>query len=473
MNRGELEVAIIGAGTAGLTARRAVAAKTDNYRVFDPGPLGTTCARVGCMPSKALIQVANDFHRRHHFTELGIIGTEHLRINQPHALKRVRKLRDRFVSGVMKGMDSWEEESLIKEKVKITGPGQLETERGQKFTAKKIILACGSTPFIPEIWRPHKDFILTSDEIFEQDFLPKKMAIVGTGIIGLELGQALSRLGVEVIMLGRGPRFGGMTHPELNKLIYEDLSKELTFDFSEVLEIIQEKGKLSIKTSDKDYVVDKALLATGRVHRLDECGLSSLGLNLSAHGIPQYNPDTMQIENLPLFIAGDTNGFRPLLHEAADEGFIAGTNAVSEEIMAFKRRVPLSICFSSPEICSVGESFKDLTEKNKHFEFGEVSFTGQGRSLVMDEAKGKLIVYADLESEKLLGADFYGPRAEHLAHLLSWVIQQELTLTEILRLPFYHPVVEEGLRTALQDVSKKILHKKNQSPPQPLAKKST
>ena len=112
----KLDVIIIGAGTAGLSARREVEKKTSNYLVVDDGPLGTTCARVGCMPSKVLIQVANDYHRRHSLAEEGIHGASELSLDGKEVMQHVRKLRDRFVRGVMGGMEEWTKEHLLRGK---------------------------------------------------------------------------------------------------------------------------------------------------------------------------------------------------------------------------------------------------------------------------------------------------------------------------------------------------------------------
>ena len=154
--------------------------------------------------------------------------------------------------------------------------------------------------------------------------------------------------------------------------------------------------------------------------------------------------------DLPIYIAGDVNGEKTILHEASDEGRIAGFNSVREENAAFERRAWLGVTFCEPNICTVGTPFRELDKTS--IAIGEVSFEGQGRSIVMLKEKGHLRVYGDKKTGKLLGAEMMAPSGEHLAHLLSWAIQMELTVHEVLSLPFYHPVVEEGLRTALRNL---------------------
>ena len=170
-----------------------------------------------------------------------------------------------------------------------------------------------------------------------------------------------------------------------------------------------------------------------------------------------FSSETMQIGQSHVFIAGDVNNDRPLLHEAADEGRIAGNNAGHyPNIEPGFRSSPLAVVFSDPQIAMVGSTFKDLAGQN--IVVGEVSFENQGRSRVMLKNQGILRVYADAVTGCFLGAEMFGPRAEHLAHLLAWAHQSGLSIEAMLQMPFYHPVIEEGLRTALRDVRNCQIH---------------
>ncbi|MCB0347551.1 MAG: dihydrolipoyl dehydrogenase [Bdellovibrionales bacterium] len=443
------DVVIIGAGTAGLAARREVAKKTDNYIVVDPGPLGTTCARVGCMPSKVLLQAANDFHRRHKFEELGISGAEALTIDTKKVMRHVRKLRDRFVRAVNNDMSSWVDTHLVRKRARFISATEIDLE-GEVVTAKKVIIAAGSRPVVPQSWMQYKDYFLDTDQFFELEDLPKKVAVIGLGVIGLELGQALNRLGVEVIAIGNTPALGGLSDPKIQEYALKVFSEEMqiSLDGAEI-EGATCDGVV-IKSGDKKFVVDKVLLAMGRRPNLDSLGLEKLNLDWTDRKIPVYDDTTFSIKGTNLYIAGDVNADRPLLHEAADQGRVAGYNAVREESHCFTRRTPLAIAFSYPNIASVGKNFASL--KNRDLAIGEVSYEGQGRAIVMLQEKGLVRIYADRQSGKLLGAEIFAPSGEHLAHLLSWAITLELTAPEALSLPFYHPVLEEGLRTALRQL---------------------
>jgi dihydrolipoamide dehydrogenase len=147
-----------------------------------------------------------------------------------------------------------------------------------------------------------------------------------------------------------------------------------------------------------------------------------------------------------------------ILHEAADDGRIAGDNAGRyPNVRPRPRRAPLGIVFSNPQIAMAGATFRQLTESGAAFEVGEASFADQGRSRVMLENHGVIRVYADSATGTFLGAEMVGPSAEHIGHLLSWSVQRRDTVQQMIDSPFYHPVVEEGVRTALRQIQRKLV----------------
>ena len=171
--------------------------------------------------------------------------------------------------------------------------------------------------------------------------------------------------------------------------------------------------------------------------------------------MPVFDPYTLQAGSSAIFIAGDANNDVPLLHEAADEGRIAGENAARfPTVKPGLRRAPLGIVFTDPQIAIVGRGFAAL--KASALAVGEVSFEDQGRSRVMLRNQGLLRVYGDPATGRFLGAEMVGPDAEHIGHLLAWALQARMTVAGMLEMPFYHPVVEEGLRTALRDLDARM-----------------
>ncbi|RYF53703.1 MAG: dihydrolipoyl dehydrogenase, partial [Comamonadaceae bacterium] len=180
-----LDTIIIGAGTAGLAALREVRKSTDRFLIVNEGPWGTTCARVGCMPSKALIEAANAFHRRKNFQEFGIRGADGLTADIPAVLQRIRALRDDFVAGALEATDGLSDHHRISGRASLVGPQTVEID-GTRFATRSIIIATGSRPTVPDEWLAFGDRILTTDTLFEQPTLGPRIAVIGMGPLGVE-----------------------------------------------------------------------------------------------------------------------------------------------------------------------------------------------------------------------------------------------------------------------------------------------
>jgi dihydrolipoamide dehydrogenase len=449
-----VDVAIIGAGTSGLSALSRVRRKTDSFVLINGGELGTTCARVGCMPSKAAIQVAEDFHRRHLFDRFGIEGMESLSMDVAEAMEHVRDLRDMFVDRVLAGSTDELGDEFVEGYARFVEPTVLDVQ-GETIRAKRIIIATGSRPIVPEAWAGFRDRVLTTDDLFEQEQLPQSMAVVGLGVIGLEMGQALHRMGVAVTGIDQRERIAGLTDPVANQVAVETLGQEFPMWLGHGAEIEPRgDGRLSVRSGDNNVVVDKVLASMGRTPNLERLGLETLGVKLNARGVPEHDPQTMQIGDLPVFIAGDVTADRPILHEAGDDGRIAGYNAVAERVTAFKRKTPLAITFCEPNIVTAGATWDQLD--SDRVAVGEMRLGPVGRALIMGKNKGILRLYAERTDGRLLGAALVASKGEHLGHLLAWCIEQRLTVLDLLRMPFYHPTVEEALQAALYDLLGKL-----------------
>lgn len=467
----KVDVAIIGAGTAGLSAYNAAKKYTDNILIIEAGKYGTTCARVGCMPSKLLIAAADYAHHGQQGDVFGITYSPP-QINGVAVMQRIRKERDRFVSSVIESVEEFPAENKVDGRAKFISASELEVVKADGTTetiqAKRIIIATGSSPSIPECLNAAGPRLLISDDIFEWQDLPSSIAIFGPGVIGLELGQALSRLGIKVAVFGKSGELAAISDPaishcadiEFNREFYLDLNAE-TANIREAKDGVvieyrhREKGMIEEKF---DYV----LAATGRRPNVEFLALENTDLALDAKGIPYYNRYTGQCGNSSIYIAGDVSNDVPLLHEAVDEGRIAGGNAArslrdADDIRAGARRTPLSVVFTDPQIASVGQNLESIRKNcNDCYAIGEVNFEDQGRARVINKNRGLLRVYGEQGTGLLLGAEMFGPAAEHIAHQLAWVIQLRLTVQQVLELPFYHPVLEEGVRTALRDLNRKL-----------------
>jgi len=452
----QVDVAIIGSGSAGLFAMSRVRPSGKSVVLINGGELGTTCARVGCMPSKAVIQVAEDFHRRGVFKRFGLEGHEDLSIDLSEAMEYVQDLRDVFVERVISNStDRMPEGMFIEGYTRFVGPNLLEMEDGQRIRAGKVIIATGSRPIVPAAWEPFRDRIITSDEFFELETIPESVAVIGLGVIGLELGQSLKRLGCEVVGVDMQEAIGGLSDPEVNKTAIDIIGKEMPMWLGRPAEISEgSNGRLRVTAGDNTIEVERVFASLGRQPNVEKLGLDAIGAKVDEKGIPVYDPNTMQVGDLPVFIAGDVTGERPLLHEAGDEGRIAGQNAVSDSVTAYRRKTPLTITFCDPNIVQVGQSYESLDLET--VAVGQMEMAPVGRALIMAKNKGLIRVYADRKTGLMLGAEMICIKAENLGHLLAWSIQQGLTVGQLLQMPFYHPVIEEALQGALYDLYSKV-----------------
>lgn len=445
----EVDVAILGAGSAGLFALSQVKRKTDNYVLINGGELGTTCARVGCMPSKVLIQVAEDFHRKSIFEREGIDGAEELSIDIPAAMEHVQDLRDVFVDRTLGTTDELDEAHLIDGYAKFIANDTVEVN-GEQIKAKNIIIATGSTPVIPAAWRDFADDIITTDEFFELEDLPTSMAVIGLGSIGLEIGQSLHRLGIKVVGVDQLETIAKLEDDKVNDLAIATIGKEFPLWLGQSATLAKVDAGIQVTAGDNLQVVDKVLASLGRKPNLENLNLQATDIRLDENGIPLFDPLTMQIGDLPIYIAGDVNADRPLLHEAGHEGRVAGYNAVHHPVEKFKRKVPLAITFCEPNIATAGAQLNELNGQD--IAIGEIQFAPVGRALIMGKNRGLLRLYVQKSDGLLLGACMCCVKAENLAHLISWSIQNGMSVFDMLKMPFYHPVIEEALQAALYNV---------------------
>ena len=457
----KVDVAVIGAGSAGLPAYRAARMHTEKVVLIEGGVYGTTCARVGCMPSKLLIAAAEAAHSIETASKFGVYSSKPT-INGHDVMKRVRSERDRFVGFVLESVENIDQNHHFRGHAQFIDNHTIQVE-DKIIEAKSVVISTGSSPKLMSMFNGLGDRLVVNDDIFDWDTLPESVAVFGPGVIGLELGQALHRLGVRIRIFGLSGSLKPLSDMGIKSYAENLFKDEFPLDTKANilgLELENEQVKISFvdpkNGEEKVELFDFLLAATGRSPNVNDLGLENTKLELDSLGVPLYNSSTMQCGNSSIFIAGDVNNDLPILHEAADEGKIAGDNAARfPDIKSGLRRSPVTVVFCDPQIAIVGESWSEL-EGNENVVTGKVSFEGQGRSRIILKNKGLMHVYADQNSGLFLGSEFIGPHAEHLAHLMSWAHQQKMTIQQMLEMPFYHPVIEEGLRTALRDAKSKL-----------------
>lgn len=444
---------IIGAGSAGLYALSQARKADRDVLVVDSGPLGTTCARVGCMPSKVLIQVADDLHRRAALSEEGIQGGDDLHPDLSAVLAHVRRRRDGF-AGHVAARNAKLGNRLVRGTARFVAPGAIEVD-GERIEAKRFILAVGSRPMVPAPWQVLGERLLTTDSLFEQKTLPRRIGVLGLGVIGIELGQALARLGLDVMGVDMLDGVGGVTDPVVRDFLVAAIRREFPLWLGAPADLSPTADGVRIRAGDREAEVDRVLVSLGRRSNLDRLDLAAAEVDLDRNGMPSIDPETMQIAGHPLFVAGDASGARPLLHEAGDEGRIAGYNATATAVRRFRRKPHVGIIFTDPNVATVGADWQTLGDR-QDVVVGSRDFATQTRAVVMGRNAGVLRLYGQKRDGRLLGATLAAPHGEHLAHLLAWAIQDGKTVFDLLRHPFYHPVIEEGLQDALYELARQV-----------------
>lgn len=460
----QVDVAIVGAGSAGLTALGLIKKVTDNYVLINEGWYGTTCAKVGCMPSKVLIQIADDFDRLKKMAVQGIEGLEQAHINGEAVMKRVQTMRDAFVEKTIAPWQTLSPEKNLNGRAAFVDANTLEISyedgRTEQLQAEHIILAPGSRPVLPAPWQSIEG-VVTSDTFFEQTDLPNKVAVIGLGVIGLELGQAMARLGVEVIGIEMADTIAGISDPEIRAKAFELIGHDFPLSLGQAAQLEQTNKGIKVSFGEQSIEVDQVLAALGRRPNLDTLNLVNAGISLDPRGMPKIDPSTMRIPGTNIFVAGDATGQKAILHEAADEGRIAAYNVIQAlqqgNAKHYQARTELSMAFTHPNIGFFGKRFAELDPDS--IVIGSYNFNMLGRPRVMQEFEGLIRLYADKTSKCLVGGEMIAPRGEHLLHQLAWVHQLNIEVAEILRLPFYHPNIEEGVRVALRELAKQLYDK--------------
>lgn len=448
-----VDVAIIGAGTAGLNALREVKKAGKSFLLIDHGPLGTTCARVGCMPSKAVLHAGGLWQ--------GEFGIDHGEQASPMATYKANQLwcaarstRDMLAGGAAKRTVAAAEEHLLIGHAQFVAPGIVDVD-GTRVSADAFVIATGSEPVVPAFLEALQDKVLTTDTLFELDALPRTIGVLGLGAIGLEISLALSRLGVRVVAGDLRSAPAGIVDPEIALKATQHFlsSPNLTMWLGRMIDVTREGDRLVFSNGQDTERVDCLLAALGRQPAVRTLRLDKAGIALDTNGQPIIDRNSMRAGGSALYFAGDIDPNRPLMHEAADEGAIAGFNAAHHAAShRFRRRTALSIVFSDPDIAAVGVPFDQLELED--VVIGSASGASNGRSRILGAEYGMVRIYAQRGSGTLLGASVFSERGEHLTHLLACGIQFGVTAQQMLELPFYHPTMEEMVQSALQDIVK-------------------
>lgn len=441
------DVAIIGAGTAGLAAERAARRAGARTLLIDDGFAGTLCATTGCMPSKLLIAAARA-HAGLDRARLMGIDIPSARVDGRRVMERLRGERDRFVAATRESFAGLPNGTCIDARARFVAHDRLELDDGRQVAARAVVIATGSVPVIPKPYRDLGPRVLTNDTVFDIEDLPRSMAVIGAGPLGAELAQAFGRLGVHVALFDEGDRLAKIRCDRVHDAFRPLYAHDVVLHLGVAPEPSARDDGIRLAWGGQHQDFDCVLVATGRAPALGGLNLDAAGLALDDKGTPVFDRKTLQCGDRPIFIAGDADADAPVLHEASLEGAIAGSNAARYPAVTPADRPPLfTITFTDPPIATIG------APPDKAAIQGYADYGNQGRAQVEARAGGLLRLGADAQG-RLTGADLAVPGGEHLAHLLVAAVMNGSTASDLLDLPFYHPTLEEGMKPALREICK-------------------
>ena len=272
MNPINIDVVIIGAGTAGMGAYLAALSHTASVLLIEGGVYGTTCARDGCMPSKLLIAAAEAAHHARHSDPFGV-QVECVSIDGAAVMARVQRERDRFVGFVLETVKSFPQTNRLSAKVRFQNANTLVTQHGQLIHARRVVIASGSTPVLPPLLKGLSTRLLTNESVFDLPTLPKSLAVFGSGILGIELGQAMGRLGVNIKIFGKGGGVVGIHDEAMRAYANETFNEEFYLDASALVKSVAETATgvdVHYLHRDGTWNTIRLLLAAIKQREIDE-----------------------------------------------------------------------------------------------------------------------------------------------------------------------------------------------------------
>ena len=462
----KFQAVVIGGGPGGyVCAIRLAQLGLKTACIESRGSLGGTCLNVGCIPSKSLLNLSEEFHKVKNLSNKGIeVGEVKLNLN------KMMKSKDKAVTVLTKGV-----EFLLK-KNKVTyfkGHGSFKSKneinikdadnKEKTISADKIVIATGSVPVsLPGINFDEK-IILSSTGALKIEQVPKKMVVVGGGYIGLEMGSVWSRLGAEVHVV------------EFLEYITPGMDREISLEFMKILkkqgikfhmqhkvEKIKKNNKGAVVlTTDKDgnkkdFDCDVVLISVGRKPNIENLNIEAAGINIDDKQRVKTDKNFKTNQN-NIYAIGDVINGPMLAHKAEDEGIAVAENIVGQSGHVNYNTIP-GVIYTKPEVASIGKTEEQLKENNIDYKIGKFSFMANSRAKAIDDAEGFVKILADAQTDKVLGAHLIGPHAGELIAEIGVAMEFGASAEDIARTCHAHPTFSEAVKEAALSVDKRAIH---------------
>lgn len=470
------DVAVIGAGPGGYIAAiraaqlgfKTVCIDAGKNKAGDAPALGGTCLNVGCIPSKALLQSSEHFHAaQHDFAEHGISFSGSLKFDAAKMIERKDAIVNKLTGGIKFLFQKNKIESIFGRASFAGKQGDewlLNVDNGAQIAAKHVVIATGSAPRgLPNLVKISNVNVLDNEGALNLTAVPKKLGVIGAGVIGLEMGSVWQRLGADVHILEAAPAFLPAADQQIAKEAFKYFTKEqgLAIDLGVKLNQITEyKDGVSVayEVAGKQHTAqfDKLIIAIGRVPVTQGLGAENVGLAIDERGFIAVDDECRT--NLPnVWAIGDVVRGPMLAHKASEEGV-----AVAERIAGQKPQVDLGnvpfVVYTDPEIAWVGKTEEQLKAAGIAYKKGTSGFGANGRALGLGKAKGMVKVLADAQTDRILGVHMIGAMTSELIAEAVTALEFKASSEDIARIIHAHPTLSEVLHEAALAVDKRALH---------------
>jgi len=450
------DVIVIGSGPGGYVAAIRCAQLGMKTACVEKGPLGGTCLNVGCIPSKALLHSSELVYKLdHHLPEHGI-NIEKSSFDFDKMMGRKRDVVTSFNQGI----------AALFKKNKIDhlqGTGSLKSPTtvsvdGTDYETTHIILATGSEPISLPFLPIDEKRVVTSTGALSLEQVPKKLLVIGAGVIGVELGSVYKRLGSEVTFIEFLPKICPTLDETISKAFQKILEKQgMTFHLNtKVTAADIAQDKITLTTDKETFEGDVVLCSIGRRPYTQDLGLENVGITPNKGFIPINGRFQTSVPNI--YAIGDIVDGPMLAHKASEEGVVVAEILANENPTIDYIAIP-SVVYTDPEVAAVGLTEKEAKDKGLEVKTGSFPFSINSRAKCTGELDGLVKIVADAKTDILLGIHIVGAHASEIIAEAVLAIHNKVTALELANTPHAHPTLSEAVKEASLDVHKRAIHK--------------
>ena len=443
----ETDTIVIGAGPGGYVAAIRAAQLGQSVTLVEKGDIGGVCLNVGCIPSKAMISSAHRYQEAQNSEDMGVI-TEGVKLD----FSKVQEFKDSVVNKLVGGVDmllKGNKVNVVKGEAYFVDDSKLKVmddKQSQTYEFKNAIIATGSRPIeIPGFKFGGR--VLDSTGALALEEAPEKLIVIGGGYIGTELGSAYANFGTEVTILEGTPDILGGFEKQMTQLVKKNLKSKnatiVTKAMAKSAEETENGVKVTYEAKDETHEVeaDYVLVTVGRRPNTDELGLEELGIKMSDRGLIEVDKQSRSsVSNI--YAIGDIVDGLPLAHKASYEGKVAAEAIAGEKSEVDYIAMP-AVCFTEPELATVGYNEKQAKEKDIEVVTGKFPFQANGRALGLNKTDGFVKVVARKEDGLVIGAQIAGNGASDIISELGLAVETGMTLEDIALTIHAHPTLGE------------------------------